>query len=131
MESVLTCHGGGGFGIFDSPGDALGLGYGQRAFIRYTIWGSGNVGHPIALRAGASLILALNPAAIPLTGGPGLSDIIINGRTSGPAVQTTNPYGYTADVPYSFANLVQTVALGGFGWRMFDPSDPATRITGG
>lgn len=129
--SALTCHGGGGFGIFDSPGNALTIGTGSQAILRYPVWGSGNAGHPLEIQYGAELILA-TPGAynFVLTGGIGLSDIILGDDTSGPAVDPATNL-YTAPRAYSFPNLIQTVALGGFEGRIFDPLSPRTSITRG
>lgn len=132
FSAGISCHTR-GFGVYDSPIAGLLVPPGQVWYITGTIYGSGNVGHPVEVMKGGRLLLNLsqstaNATVFVLRGGAGLSDIMLAGRTSGPAVQTTNPYGYTADIPYSFTNLMQTVALGGFDYSIVDPTNHSTCI---
>ena len=130
QSAGVSCHTR-GFGVYDSPGAGLIVPAGQVWYINGAIYGSGSVGHPIEVQNGGKVITLASGGAHCLTGGVGLSDIMLAGRTSGPTVNTTNPYGYTGDRAYSFANLYQTIALGGFDGNIFDPANPNTCIVKG
>lgn len=120
----VTCHGS-TFAIFDSPGSGIIVGGNQVWDIRSYIWGSGNAGHPVEIENGGRLIYRqVNPFT--LTGGA-VSDILLGGRDNGPAVDPTT-WAYTANRAYSFPNLGQTVALGGFGNNIFAPDNPYTAM---
>jgi len=123
----ISCHTR-GIGIYDSPLSGIVIGHTQVMYINGAIWGSGNAGHPIEVLRGGKLFYDPTGGALTLTGGIGLSDIILGTKTSGPAVDTIYPYAFTTDRAYSFANLIASVASGGFGGNMFDPLNPNTAI---
>jgi hypothetical protein len=91
------------------------------------IYGTGNSGTTFEIE-GSGRVYAPNATLYATTSG---QDFTLNGLTSGPAVQRANPYGYTADIPYTFANFFTPVGGGGFGGSAFDPRDPSTGMSAG
>lgn len=121
----ISCHTR-GFGIFDSPGSAMIIAHTYVNYCNGSIYGSGNAGYGIEVQRGGKLYLDPSGGAPVVTGA--LGDIKLGNKTSGPAINTTNPYGYTADRAYSYANLAASVAAGGFGGNIVDPENPNTAI---
>lgn len=126
LGAGVSCHTR-GFGIYDSPDSAIVIPHGGIWYIEGSIYGSGNSGHPVEIQRGGKLFLDLRAGVPTLTGGTGLSDILLGQRDSGPAVDPTT-WAYTANRAYSFPNLALPVAAGGFGGNIFDPLNPSTAI---
>lgn len=119
-----------GFQVFDSPGDGWIVWPGDQLVFAGGMIGSGNAGYGLNVRRGGRVIVG----GLGATGGQffrqtgALGDMLIGGRTSGPALNTTNPYGWTADRAYTHANFNTSVAGGGFGQNIFDPTCPGSGI---
>ena len=121
----VFCHSR-GFGVYDSPDSGIVIPHGQIWYIEGSIYGLGNTSHPIEVQRGGKMFLD-NGSVPTLTGGIGLSDILLGQRDNGPAVDPTT-WAYTANRAYSFANLAASVTAGGFGGNIFDPLNPSTAI---
>ncbi len=121
----VSCHTR-GFGVYDSPGSAIIIGHTYLWYINGSIYGSGNAGYGIETQRGGKLFMDPSGGVPTVVGA--LGDIKLGLKTAGPAINTTNPYGYTADRAYTFANLYAPVASGGFGGNIVDPEQPNTAI---
>jgi len=119
-------HGAYGIYVFDCTNAIV---FKQRSTILLEagVMGSGNSGPIITLNGGAQCAIANNAhTQIFFATTSAAQEIVLDNATSGPAYAETNPYGPTADRPYTFANYALSVAAGGFGQRMISARYPAT-----
>lgn len=129
-DAGIKCHTR-GFGIYDSPASGLIVAPWHQNFIAGTIWGDGNAGYGVEVMPGGKMMvggLGATTGTFFIVQGA-LGEMKVGGRTTGPAIDTVNPYAYTADRNYTYANFNATVAAGGFGQKIPDPLRPGTGIS--
>jgi len=109
--------------IFDWTGAAVTLDFGSVAQIA-NLWGTSAVAGSFVFNVRRGFVEYEVSAAVALPIAGAVATFTINGRTTGPAVDFAAgpPVAFTANRAYTFANLDATVAAGGFGGGVVEPS---------
>lgn len=119
-----------GIQVYDSPSDGWIVWPGDEMLFAGSMTGYGNAGVGLNVKRGGRVIIGGLGAAggefFRATGA--LGDFKVGGRTSGPALNTANPYGWTGDIAYTHPNFNLSVGGGGFGQNVFDPTCPGCGI---
>jgi hypothetical protein len=127
----LHCHNlGTGIGVFDTDswltffdGDDTGT-----LSVEGLLWGSNNTTFLVALTSGARIVSdGAYTAKFPARCTGGATELQINGKTSLYANSRSFPFGLVNTlIPLTFANIVKSVATGGFEGLVYDPLSPIT-----
>lgn len=119
-----------GFQVYDSAGDGWIVYPGDIFVYAGGMIGTGNTGYGLrVMRGGRCTVGGLGASGGRFFRQTGtLGDFNIGGNTSGPALNLTDPYGWTTAHSYTWDNFNTSVAGGGFNQSVFDPTCPGCGI---